>query len=92
MHGERRTLAQQGQPEEMVQVAIGQQYAGNPAFAPAVRAGMNPGKRCIWNPRSGDAFTRNHDSPSALTATPDCVRRGSVPRRAASHPRQAQFH
>ena len=58
------------------------------------RRAWSAGKPSIWARISGEAFSRNHASPSALTATHSWVR-GSMrtdPSRAPPQLRQAQFH
>jgi hypothetical protein len=58
----------------------------------AAMVGWSGGKVSICARRSGEALTRNQWSPSALSATLDCVRAGISPRRAARQFAQAQFH
>src|SRR6266403_5112026 len=56
--------------------------------------GCRGGNDSIWARISGEALSRNHASPSALTATHSWVR-GSIwtdPSRAPRQFRQAQFH
>jgi hypothetical protein len=54
--------------------------------------GCNAGVASICARKSGDAFTRNHFTPSALIAVLDCVRGAIFPARAARQFSQAQFH
>src|SRR5215510_9291905 len=56
--------------------------------------GWSPGKSSICCRISGDALSRNHDPPSALTATLSCVRATAraVPSRSPRQFAQPQFH
>jgi len=58
----------------------------------ALGRGCSGGKSSICVRRSGGALTRNHLSPSALSATLDCVRPGLRPARVAGQLARAQFH
>ena len=93
VHRYRVRLAQREQPEAVIEVAVGEQDARDRASRAAPR-GCNAVKLSIWARISGEALSRNHASPSALTATLSCVR-GTAAIAPARTPRQfgqPQFH
>ena len=70
---QRVRFAQRQQAEAMVEIAVGQQDAGDRRVPLAAR-GYSSGQASIWARISGEALIRNQDSPSALIATDSCVR------------------
>ena len=67
-------LAQAQEARDMVDIAIGQDDVGDGAVAPCLARGCSAGVARICCLMSGEAFRSSQRSPSAETATLDCVR------------------